>query len=423
MGDAVNAFARTQRVPLPVGFISLLVTLYLAQGLPSGFFAHALPALLREQGVSLELIGFAKLLALPWFLKCFWAPVIDRYGSQRFGHYRGWILLLQSLCVVPLCLLAWLEPAWLFNQHLILFVVLAVLVNACMATQDVATDALAVRYLPATWRGLGNSVQVAGYKLGMLAGGNGLLWVIATLGWAAGFQSVAALLCLLLLPAIFFREPPKVVQGRFCDTAPLNISQQLRGLCARPEMRVWLPVLLTYKLADAMGSTMIKPMLVDAGYTLAQIGTLGMISSIAGMLAAFLAGTLCYWLGVWRTLFYGGLLQAAGLGLYAWVATGGCSLEQVYAISVFEQVADAVSTVSLFAVMMGFCRQEHEGGDYTLQMTLFMVLSGIMSLGSGVMAAQLGLPLFFVATALIGCMTLVFVQRAARYATRQAVAP
>jgi hypothetical protein len=40
----------------------LLGSLYLAQGLPDGFFRQALPVMLRAQGLSLENIGLATLL-------------------------------------------------------------------------------------------------------------------------------------------------------------------------------------------------------------------------------------------------------------------------------------------------------------------------------------------------------------------------
>ena len=49
--------------------ISLLVALYLAQGLPYGFFTLALPVLLRDAGLSLKAISALSLLSLPWALK------------------------------------------------------------------------------------------------------------------------------------------------------------------------------------------------------------------------------------------------------------------------------------------------------------------------------------------------------------------
>ncbi len=69
----------------------------IGQGLPVGFMTHALPVILRAQGVSLAQIGGFGLLMLPWSIKVFWAPVMDRYGSLGFGHYRSWIIPLQLL--------------------------------------------------------------------------------------------------------------------------------------------------------------------------------------------------------------------------------------------------------------------------------------------------------------------------------------
>ncbi len=49
--------------------VLLLGSLYLAQGLPYGFFTQALPVLLRDAGYSLKAISATSLLFLPWALK------------------------------------------------------------------------------------------------------------------------------------------------------------------------------------------------------------------------------------------------------------------------------------------------------------------------------------------------------------------
>jgi hypothetical protein len=77
--------------------LGLLSSLYLSQGLPFGFFTQALPVLLRKQGMSLPDIGLTHLLALPWALKFLWSPLMDRYGSERLGRRRGYILPLQLM--------------------------------------------------------------------------------------------------------------------------------------------------------------------------------------------------------------------------------------------------------------------------------------------------------------------------------------
>ena len=59
----------------------LLSSLYIAQGLPYGFFTQALPVLMRENGASLKAISATSLLFLPWALKFLWAPMVDHVGT------------------------------------------------------------------------------------------------------------------------------------------------------------------------------------------------------------------------------------------------------------------------------------------------------------------------------------------------------
>ena len=75
--------------------LSFALFLYWAQGLPVGFMTHALPVILRAQGVSLAHIGGFGLLMLPWSIKIFWAPWVDRHAISHLGHYRSWILPAQ----------------------------------------------------------------------------------------------------------------------------------------------------------------------------------------------------------------------------------------------------------------------------------------------------------------------------------------
>ena len=86
----------------------LLFSLYWAQGLPVGFMTHALPVILRYQGVSLAQIGGFGLLMAPWAIKVLWAPWVDQCGHKRIGHYRSWILPTQLLSVLILILLSFL---------------------------------------------------------------------------------------------------------------------------------------------------------------------------------------------------------------------------------------------------------------------------------------------------------------------------
>lgn len=391
--------------------VVLLATLYCAQGLPSGLIAHAMPVLLRQQGVDLALIGMLKLIALPWMLKVLWAPWVDRLSSSRMGHHRGWILPMQAVILLSLCAVSLLPPAAMSGQALPLLIGLLLLINLAAATQDVATDGLAVRLLPLRWRGLGNSLQVGGYKTGMIVSGSVFLLVVDDWGWRLAVGMLAGLVALMAVPVLLFPERRRLPRVESAEApGPALLWHHYRGLVARPGMLAWLLVVLLYKLGDAVGSPMIKPMLVDQGWTSAALGRLTLVSSAAGIGGAVLGGLVYARLGAVRSLAAFGLLQAAGIAAMAWLA-GGAPVQAVYAVALFEQVADAMSTVALFAVMMDRCRAGHEGGDYTFQACLQVLAAGAAGAFSGVAASALGYGGHFVLAGLLGVPAIVLAAR------------
>jgi MFS family permease len=403
----------TDNKPLGSGTIVLLAALYCAQGLPSGLIAHSLPVLMRQHGVDLAMIGLLKLLALPWMLKVLWAPWIDRIASARFGHHRGWILPMQGVVLTILVAVTLLPPEALFGSYLPVLLGLLLCVNLAAATQDVATDGLAVRLLPQRWRGLGNSLQVGGYKIGMIVSGSLLLLVIEPWGWKTSIGLIAALVALMTVPVLLFPEKQRLPHepGRAEPPGPQLLWRHYRGFLARPGMGAWMLVVLTFKIGDSLGSPMIKPLLVDHGWTSAALGQLTLISSVAGIGGAFLGGLAYARLGALRSLILFGLLQALGIAAMAWLARAGADVHTVYGIALFEQIADGMSTVALFAVMMDQCRTEHEGADFTIQACAQVVLAGIVGSVSGLSAKWLGYEGHFLLAGLLGVLALGLVTR------------
>ena len=178
--------------------LAILLTLYMAQGLPGGIFSQALPAILRSHDVSLTIIGFSGILAAPWALKFLWSPWVDRCFSPRWGRSRSWILPIQALSIVLLLVIAGFDPLTLATDvGVYQFFALMLVLNLLAATQDVASDALAVRSLNYQERGLGNAVQVGGYRLGLIIGGGFLLYLVAVWDWRQAFMVLALLLALI----------------------------------------------------------------------------------------------------------------------------------------------------------------------------------------------------------------------------------
>src|SRR5215213_11653290 len=110
----------------------LIATLYVSQAIPLGFFIVAIPAILRWQGLSLRGVGMLSAIAFPWLIKFLWAPLVDRYGSARFGHFRSWLLPLQILSVATVVVIAFLD----LSTQFVPLVVAGVLFMLLAATQD-----------------------------------------------------------------------------------------------------------------------------------------------------------------------------------------------------------------------------------------------------------------------------------------------
>lgn len=365
---------------------TLLTSLYLSQGLPYGFFVQALPVLLRQLGVSLANIGLSNLLALPWALKFLWAPLVDRFGVRRLGHRRSWILPIQALTVATLLAMGFLDPVrqlgWVLAGIL--------LINLYAATQDIATDGLAVTLLSHEERGLGNSIQVSAYRVGMVIGGGFLLILVDQLGWTRLFWVLAGLLVLASLPILLFRENEHTSYER---PSLGDFFQLLR----RPGIGVWLVLLLLYKSGDNLTTGMLNPFLVDLGLSTGQIGTLvGIAGFCAGLVGALAGGWWVVKLGRVRALVSAGVLQALGVAGYAVPALAAksipalASLPALYGFCILEHFTGSLVTVAAFTMMMDVCRGRTAGSDYTFQASVVVVAQLGGRAVSGYSAAALG---------------------------------
>ena len=392
------------KTPLKLG---LLTSLYLSQGIPYGFFTQALPILLRKQGLSLPNISLASLLALPWALKFLWAPLMDRYGSERLGRRRGYILPLQFLSAALLMALALPQEAVSVE---VLFVAV-LLVNLLSASQDVATDGLAVDLLEREELGKGNGVQVAAYRVGMILGGGLMLIVFDSLGWRPTLLSLGALLLVATVPVALFREPPTAPSARGQEVGASRwLRESLLYWARRPGTGVWFTLLVLYKAGEHMATGMLRTFLVDVGLGLAEVGwMLGFVGFTTGLVGALLGGFLVNPLGRRRALLVFGTLQALSVLLYALAAYGGASVPVLALICGVEHLTSGMATAALFTVMMETCRPEHAGSDYTVQACVVVVASIAAAAVSGFSAQAFGYAWHFTLSAIVCALAVVWV--------------
>ncbi|MBI2377947.1 MAG: MFS transporter [Deltaproteobacteria bacterium] len=369
--------SETNAMPAKMG---LLGSLYFSQGLPFGFFTQALPVLLRKQGFSLGEIGLASLLAMPWALKFLWAPVVDRHSIPRIGRRKSWIVPLQLASVA---ILAALASSGQTNSMAGLMGAVLVL-NLVAATQDIATDGLAVDMLAPSERGFANGLQVAGYRVGMIVGGGLLLILHDRLGSAGTFAAMAGLTALATLPIIMAREPqrPGPVEER-----PSASVHFLR----RPGAARLLLLIVAYKAGDAFATGMLRPFLADAGLSLEDIGwLLGTVGFVAGLVGALCGGALVNRLGRKNALVGFGFLQAAAVAGYAYLAIGKPSFAALYALCAAEHLAGGMATAALFTCMMDWCSRTASAADYAVQASAVVIATGTASALAGFSAQALG---------------------------------
>lgn len=364
----------------------LLGTLYFAQGLPFGFFIQALPVMLRKDGVSLSKIGFTALLTLPWALKFLWAPVVDTRWWPRLGRRRTWILSMQVAAVLVLTVIA-ITPG---SDRLAMLMVAMFALNSIAATQDIATDGLAVELLPRAERGFANGLQVAGYRVGMVVGGGVLLGIYDELGHHGLFAVMAGLTALSTLPVLQTREPPTVEQATHARTTAGALVGADHFFRLAGAWRI-ITLVVIYKAGEAAAQSMLRPFLVDHGLGLTQIAWVsGTVGSFAGMAGALLGGALVGPLGRLRALIVFGIGQVVTVLGYAYLAFGTPTYEQLYVWAGVEVFASGMATAALFTSMMDWSRPTSSGTDYTVQASAVVIATGLASAIGGVSADALG---------------------------------
>jgi MFS family permease len=380
--------------------ITVLGALYLAQGLPFGFFTLALPVLLRDAGYSLKAISALSLLSLPWVLKFMWAPYLDHRGTRR-----GWLLLLQLSSIAGALALTQAQP----ERGYVVLMIAAFAFNTIAASQDVVTDGLAVRTLDTRERGLANALQVGAYRLGMIFGGGLLLWIFAKTSWQIMFLCMAILLALTVLPVLSLREPPRDPAIPVPGTAQLAAGWLNRLLM--PGMLAFAGLLFCYRFGDQMLSSLLGPFLNDQGLSKETIalmkGTVGSVTSLGG---ALVGGWLAFRAGRRTALLVSGIAQAASFTLYIAAALGHGGIRLLWIATVCEGVIGTMATVALFTLMMDASDPDHAGTDYTLFASIVVLVGSAGSFCGAVIADAHGyVPAFVTGTllALLGTLAVV----------------
>lgn len=392
-----------------------LALLYTTQGIPFGLAAEYLPVVLRMSGASLATIAAVSWLQLPWQAKVLWAGVADRPAVR--ARSRGILLVLQLGLATVVAGYA-LTP---FAHGRTLWFALTALAALFAATQDVFVDALAVRALRPEDRGIGNVAQVAGYRVGILIGGAGLLLVIADLGARTTLLACAAIVATASVAAFGLREQHAVeAVPTSARLDPLATRALVSHLFSREAWPV-IGLACTYKLGLHIASVLIKPMVVDAHWTQREIG-LAVVTAgtAAGLFGAALGGVVHKKLGDDRALLAAGLAQAAACVPLIIAAFARVPRGWMIAAIACEHFASGIGTTVLFAALMAATRPANAGLHYTILTSANALAIGLGGVLGGMLGDRVGYGGTFAIAGLVCLAPLLLVARWRTAATASA---
>ncbi|MCX7540506.1 MFS transporter [Corynebacterium antarcticum] len=356
--------------------MALIASLYSTQNLSLAMFAYAFLTIAQAGGVPLTRIGGASGLATLLVLKFLWAPVVDRFGSDRFGHYRSWLMAMQITLVAGCALLSFIDPVGQFSVALVVFGFLFIVAG----TQDIAADATATRLLSAGDRGLGNGFQSAGSAFSQVVGGGLVLVIYDTAGWQAAALSLAFWSAVPLPFVLLWRERQSTARL----PEPGVNGNVIRSFFADRARRQWALVHMPLYFAGvAVAYNQVRPILVAADWSATRIGILFVIcGSLFGIVAGIGAGILTRKLSRHHAIRTLGLIQAmttVGVVLLALGMTGTWAATLIIGI-LYGGVAATMTVV--YTVAMDLTRYESAGTDFTVFSTLAALVM-VLSAGGG----------------------------------------
>ena len=414
-------------------------------GFPWVIIGSSLSLWLKEDGLSRSTIGWAGLIFAVYAFNYLWAPIIDRvkipWLTNKIGHRRGWIVLMQSIILISLIFWSVINP----TTNLALVISVGLIIAIASATQDITVDALRIEQIgenEGKSMQAGAAMAVVGWWTGYKLGG-----VIALTSadffqnfgfenyWQITFLILGAVIIACNIGLMFVNETlqtersdsqkrtDKMIEDKLGTSNLLTkIISWLAGTVAGPIIsffkkngfKIALSILVfifLFKIGEAFLGRMSVIFYKEIGFTKSDIAIyskgLGWLTTI---IFTLLGGLFAIRSGVVKALFVSGILMASTNLLFSLLAWSGKS-ELLFAIAViFDDMAAAFATVAFVAFISMLV-------DRTYTATQYALLSSIGTAGRTTLAASSGAlvdwlngdwGIFFIITALMVIPSLIF---------------
>ncbi len=387
-------------------------------GFPWVLIGSSLSLWLKDDGMSRSTIGWAGLIFSVYAINYLWAPLIDRiripWLTEKVGHRKAWILLLQIVILLMLLVWSTLSP----SESLAVVIAVGVVIAVASASQDITIDALRIEQVAETesaTMAAGAAVAVVGWWTGFKLGGLLSLLVAGAFEergvadhWQATFLVLAVLmvvmnLLLLLIPEMSWRERrerQRADEHRLVGNADDNIFKLTVGWIGSTIISpissffrqngvalacAILAFVFLFKIGEAFVGRMSIVFYDDIGFSKGDIGLyskgLGWVTTIVFTL---IGGWFAVKRGVVTALILAGIAMAATNLLFAAMAWQGEPSTLLFAVAVIvDDAAAAIATV-IFVTFISLMV------DRTYTATQYALLSSIGTSGRTVVAASSG---------------------------------
>jgi PAT family beta-lactamase induction signal transducer AmpG len=233
----------------------------------------------------------------------------------------------------------------------------------------------------------------------LLASGGGLI-----MADRMPFFMVYQILAVCMLPGVvttFLAPEPEIHVGTPKTMREAVFDPLIEYFSRRGALWI-LAFILFYKIGDTMASAMTIPFYLDIGFSKTQIGMVvklfGFWAVVAGTL---IGGVIMLRLGINRSLWAFGFLQAVSTAGFAVLAFLGKSLFLLSTVIAFENISSGMGTAAFIAFMASITNKKFTATQYALLSSLMGVPRVMASAPTGFLAKNLGWETFFISCTLI----------------------
>jgi PAT family beta-lactamase induction signal transducer AmpG len=366
-----------------------------ACGLPLLLTITVLQAWMKEEGLDLTIIGIMSLVGLPYTVKFLWAPLMDRFTPPFLGRRRGWLLAAQIALICSIALLGLSD-----TKNLWMIALSAFLVTFFSASQDIVVDAYRREDLADAELGLGSSLYVNGYRVGMLLASGGGLIMADHISFKMVYLVMAFCMMPGLLTTLLTPEPP--LHAGTPGSLKEAVINPLIEYFSRDGALWILAFILFYKIGDTMASAMTTPFYLDIGFTKTEIGAVVKLFGFwATVIGSVTGGVMMLRLGISRSLWIFGLLQAVSTAGFALLAKIGHSIPALAGVIAFENLSGGMGTAAYVAFMGSITNKKFTATQYALLSSLMGIPRVAASAPTGYFAKNMGWQGFFIMCTLI----------------------